>query len=282
MRRLQLCVIALTALIIAPTAFAATISLPANVDLLTVQPGSFANISGPYAIPADFFGPGSDPFTGIVQLVAVQAGPDPACPGGGAPDPADIIIKRDPIMLADFPSGAIIDIEIVQMELVSAEPITVTYNGGQNPEQWNLCLRVPLPGEPQPMPRRIDLDRDTELGGDFSTTYAYDMIYRLTRTIAPVPPDPPIEYTPPPDTFSGGGRWGIPALPFPSPSSSSGTTLVCPACKTDQFYLGYDGSLPESFVLSGSLLTLNVIITCSAAIPVDETTWGEIKNRYHN
>ena len=102
-------------------------------------------------------------------MIAVQAGPDPACPGDGAPDPADIIIKRDPIMLADFPSGAIVDIEIVQMELMSASPITVTYNGGQNPEQWLLCIRIPPRANRPPCLAGSTWIEMPNFGGDFTT-----------------------------------------------------------------------------------------------------------------
>ena len=85
------------------------------------------------AIPADFFGPGSDPFTGTVVMAGMlmdpnnfgmtdtqvqRAGPV-HFPGAGFPRPSDPI-----------------PVEMVELSLVGIAPITVTYNGGQNPESW--------------------------------------------------------------------------------------------------------------------------------------------------
>lgn len=86
-------------------------------------------------IPADFFGPGSDPFEGTVEFVGVPI--DPANLGN-----TDTIVRRleDTTDLEGGPST--IDIEIVSLRLVSVSPITVTFNGGQDPETWDVkvCL----------------------------------------------------------------------------------------------------------------------------------------------
>jgi len=100
-------------------------------------------------IPADFFGPGSDPFTGTVCLEGV--------PLGGSFGAADTLIQRsaDPFERCAVPGAAqqTVDIEIVQLSLVGVAPITVTFNGGQNPEQWTVAVTVSpdglLPGTPQ-------------------------------------------------------------------------------------------------------------------------------------
>jgi hypothetical protein len=92
--------------------------------------------AGPEApdIPADFFDPGSDPFSGIVGLEGV--------PLGGPYDPADTLVERsdDPFNRCDLPSATevTVDTEIVALSLAGTSPITVTYNGGMNPEDWDV------------------------------------------------------------------------------------------------------------------------------------------------
>ena len=81
-------------------------------------------------IPANFFGPGSDPFDGVIQL------------GGGDPVGTDTIIRRNTGF--SFPGGLpstapIVPIEFVSLNLVSCSPITITY-GGHNPESWNVSV----------------------------------------------------------------------------------------------------------------------------------------------
>ncbi len=92
-------------------------------------------------IPADFFGPGSDPFTGTIELKGVPL------PGLGN---TDTIVRR----LGDThglrfpePGADTIPIEIVQLDLVSIEPIRVTFDDGSE-ERWDV--RVELSPEPEP------------------------------------------------------------------------------------------------------------------------------------
>lgn len=83
-------------------------------------------------IPADFFGPGSDPFTGSIVFgpspsglgdTRVQRAGPVDCPGAGFPRPCDPVA-----------------IEIVQLSLVGTNPIVVTFNGGQSPEEWLVSM----------------------------------------------------------------------------------------------------------------------------------------------
>lgn len=90
-------------------------------------------------IPADFFGPGSDPFDGEVMFDG-----DAIDPAFG---PADTIVRR----LADTGdldvSPQLVDIRMIALRFVSSNPITVTYNGGQDPEEWDVraCLSSSCP-----------------------------------------------------------------------------------------------------------------------------------------
>ncbi len=98
-------------------------------------------------IPADFFGPGSDPFIGTVCFKGEPIG-DIDLPGFGVLNfgEADTLIRResDPFDACDLPGGPSVDvpIELVALNLVSIDPVIVTFNGGQNPEPWDVQISV--------------------------------------------------------------------------------------------------------------------------------------------
>jgi hypothetical protein len=114
---------------------------PGSDLFFTPGPRTFADhfnsSEGGIPLPADFFGPGSDPFDGHIDLT-------------GAPLSAtedlkttDAIVERlETASVSDCPSSDTIDIEIIALHLVSTSPITVTYNGGMSPELWDVevCL----------------------------------------------------------------------------------------------------------------------------------------------
>ncbi len=130
---------------------------------------SFGNPSSlavpPPPIPADFFGPGSDPFEGTIVLVGV-----PLCSV-----PADALEATDTIIRRRTDSGdldlapQIVDVEIIALSLVSVDPITVTYNGGQNPESWDVevYLSTTLP---QPV-GTMTITKTHDDGGTFESTF---------------------------------------------------------------------------------------------------------------
>jgi len=110
-------------------------------------------------IPADFFGPGSDPFDGQISLE------------GGALDPLpfpnyDVLIERTTTgnVPPPYPKWASIDVEIVELNLVSTEPITVTY-GGVSTEEWHV--EVELSSIPSPI-GYMDVIKENPTGGIFS------------------------------------------------------------------------------------------------------------------
>lgn len=90
-----------------------------------------------HSIPADFFDPGSDVFADPVCLVGLPLG----APGFGE---ADTLIRRsaNPFDRCSVPSATpvTVDIDVYALSLVSIEPITVTYNGGQSSEQWTASV----------------------------------------------------------------------------------------------------------------------------------------------
>ncbi len=116
-------------------------------------------------IPADFFGPGSDPFVGGVCLKGEPLGNTPFGDFGEA----DTLVRRtaDPFdCAAPFPASNTIEIEIVELNLVSIDPIVVTFNGGQNPELWDV--RVNLSQLPQ-QPGIMQVQKTHPNGGVFTS-----------------------------------------------------------------------------------------------------------------
>ncbi len=89
-------------------------------------------------IPADFFEPGSDPFTDQVCLVGEPLGST----GFGTYEVADTLVQRsaDPFDRCELPGPTqnTVDIEIVELNLRSIEPITVQVSG--SPTFWDVTM----------------------------------------------------------------------------------------------------------------------------------------------
>ncbi|MBI4716272.1 MAG: hypothetical protein HY763_00545 [Planctomycetes bacterium] len=147
-------------------------------DHLTEQSGvDFGSPSNP-PIPAGFFGPGSDPFLGHVSL-------------RGAPlDPANLgqtsaVLRRtaDPTFPVDLPGTmGTVPIEIVQLSLVSANPITVTYGGG-SPEQWDV--RVDLSPTVTPPPGSLTATKTHPNGGTYDSVIHVQPRFTFVRQSLP-------------------------------------------------------------------------------------------------
>jgi len=99
-------------------------------------------------IPADFFGPGSDPFDGIIYLTGY---PFPV-PGPWGFEMADTIVER--LTTANLPdpysSQATVDTQMKALDLVSVMPITVMFNGGAESAQYDVrvCLSGLVSAQP--------------------------------------------------------------------------------------------------------------------------------------
>ncbi len=139
-------------------------------------------------VPAGFFGPGSDPFAGMVILrgAPVQSNPP------GAAGTTDTIVRR----LANttpMPIGgsSTIPIQIVALNLVSCQPITVTYNGGTCSEEWNV--RVTLSQVMPQVPGSMTISLKHADGGTYSAGLPVAPRFVFTRlgggplTIDPAP-----------------------------------------------------------------------------------------------
>jgi len=130
-------------------------------------------------IPAGFFGSDSDAFTGNLCLEGVPLG----MPQFGD---ADTLIERsaDPFTRCAAPSATpeTVPLEIVALNLVSVSPITVTYNGGQNPQQWDaevdLAPGGPLPGTPA---SSLTATKTDLLGGTYTSLLYVQPRFTFTR-----------------------------------------------------------------------------------------------------
>lgn len=111
-----------------------TRDLPAGYDLFETDPQQtqfdFGGLGG---LPADFFAPGSQPFNGTIKLCGRQLGSF----GGHDVGDADTVVQRLGAMTLPGPgSSATVPIELVQLNLVSCEPITVQV--GTQAQIWDV------------------------------------------------------------------------------------------------------------------------------------------------
>lgn len=159
-------------LVVQPASPALASPVPAGNDYFETQPGTFQDFSMT-PIPADFFDPGSDPFTGVIDFLGLPI--DPATLGT-----TDTIVERKERahLPGKLPSTDTIPIEIVALSLVSVNPITVTYNGGQNPEFWDV--NVGLSTVPQ-LPGSMTLEHTTRGGGTFDSVLPVTPRFTFTR-----------------------------------------------------------------------------------------------------
>lgn len=154
-------------------------------------------------VPADFFHPGSEPFSGEIKLQGVPI--DPFNLG-----PTDTIVQRNGI--APLPAdGAVasIPIEIIQLQLQSAAPITVQPSG----TQWHVLVQLPLS---RPALGQMTILRIDEQGGQFD----WGAVLEPDIVFIPLEGGPVKFLSPPPPIFIGNaspGAWSYfpPEPPLP-------------------------------------------------------------------
>jgi hypothetical protein len=217
-------------------------------------------------LPPDFFGPGSDPFTGPIRLEGVPIDP----PNSGN---ADTIVER----LGDTPTGGgQVQIEIVELHLQSIDPFQVDTDTGT--QQWLLDVTID-PGQPkdQGIMEIIPINPD---GGAFQSVLPVRPLFEFIRLDAIAPtitipanaidiltnpslPTPPWSHTPAPDyppfLLAGGFH---PGVDFLSPGHDERVPVgfeVLPA----------GASLPELPTIQSGFL-----IAEPAAIPLPAAAWA--------
>jgi hypothetical protein len=130
-------------------------------------------------IPADFFGPGSEPFTGIVEL-------------GGATGFTDTVMRRlMPLCFgANLPSTATVPIELVQLDLKSCKPIEVLYDDGTT-KLWDVKVGLsPTPASPG----SLTATKTHPNGGTYDTTFFVRPIFSFSDGMVVLVFDPGTEF----------------------------------------------------------------------------------------
>jgi hypothetical protein len=241
-------------------------------DLFEIQPGSSHTFGGPYAIPADFFGPGSDPFVGTVNLSGLPLAPQPSCP---EPLGNTAVLMRRPLsaQLPVPPATDTVPIEIVALSLVSIEPIVVTYNGGQNPQQWNVKMELSSTGPPPPSgsmtPRHTD-----PVGGTFDSQFYVQPLFTFNK-VQPQPEPPRVM------DFGASSFFDV-FFEVDIPWSHSGpATLQHPSCSSNFRPTVVGGTQVVTAPLVGPFTHLLLQWTPGGGpVPEGPSTWGALKASY--
>lgn len=145
-------------------------------------------------IPAGFFDPSSEPFSGVVRFCGNPQ--NPADEGS-----TDTVVRRiDPLNFGpSLPLQGTVPIEIVSLNLVSCEPIIVNING--QPTQWDV--KVTLSDIAPPL-GSMTVTKTNDNGGTFTSQFNVVPKFTFTQVGGDGGGDPP----PPPVLDGGGVRTG--------------------------------------------------------------------------
>lgn len=146
---------------------------PAGYDLFVSSPEDTTfTIGGDLAIPADFFGPGSQPFAGSIAFGSQPLGEFM----GHAIGDADTVVQRlEPADVAGPGATDTVPIEIVALSLVSVSPISVQV--GSATELWDVSVAL---SDVRHERGQMTIVRTGDQGGTFSSTLP--VIPKLTFT----------------------------------------------------------------------------------------------------
>lgn len=137
-------------------------------------------------LPEDFFGPGSDPFDGIITFKGN--------PSEGSMFPnADVLITRALDINLEPGTSETVPIEIVQLSLKSTDPIKVTYDGGMTESFFDVFVEIDVGS---PSTGTSDITQIDDFGGEFD----YDITLHPVFTF--------VELGPGPDRVFSPGGWG--------------------------------------------------------------------------
>lgn len=140
----------------------------------TDSKGTKVTFTGPFAIPAGFFGEGSRPFKGTVNLKGVPLGTFRDHKTGRA----DTVIQRksSPPRAEKFPSESKTDIEVAALSLASTAPIRVTT--GKKTELWDVKVGL---SSKHPSTGTMVLTQRTAKGGVGRSEFTIYPVFTFTR-----------------------------------------------------------------------------------------------------
>ncbi|MBE0663280.1 MAG: T9SS type A sorting domain-containing protein [Bacteroidales bacterium] len=134
-------------------------------------------VDGDYPeLPPDFFNPGSEPFIGEIKLKGANS--------NGLQEPShDVLIERlsEVEFTYPYPSTATIPIEIVELQLVSTQPIQVTYGGSWTVDSFfdvYYSLSSPVPGT-------AEITKENLHGGSYTMEFSLHPLILFVNTVNP-------------------------------------------------------------------------------------------------
>ncbi len=187
---------------------------PPGTITLTVSAGSPVSLPSQ---PADFFSPGSDPFPGAG--VVLTGLPFTTAPGSSLLFPAafamnflggsvqvmaspmnvSAVVNHGGATLPGVGGDVTIPIEIVQLSLVSTNPITVTSNGGQTSSFFDVFFTL----DPHTISQgSLTIHQDSPNGGTFTAQFTVVPVFIFT----PVGGGQPVMFSSGPTTITGTGQ----------------------------------------------------------------------------
>ena len=236
----------------------------AGADLFQTDPNTtFQDFAG-FPIPADFFSPGSDPFVDLVRLQGVPLGSSSICSNDDL-NLADTIVLRlaEAVLPDENNSSDIIQVEIVELQLVSVSPIVVTENGGQNPTLWDI--EVTLSDVAFQTAGTMTVRHESPAGGTFDSTVPVVPKFTFTQV------GNPANFR----VFDGGNE-GL-TIDFKTSDVPWNHHVPPGNSCTSNFCVNPDEVTVETALFAAH----GVISICPEdPTPTDESTWGEVKSIY--
>ncbi len=208
--------------------------VPAGIDYWLTYSAEFDFGAPPFGpLPADYFGPGSDPFDGIIAMKGKPVNP--------STNLADTVIER----MEDaetFDPPAPIDIELVELNLVSTEPVRVTFSGGMTESFFDVTL---TPDPYFPSMGQMTLSKTSQNEGIFDFTIGANLAFNFVSTI----PGTDLLYYIGPVTVDGDGSY---------PWQNTDPLLrVRPSCEQTGFFPSGGGTFVLEYGSSASVQAIS-------------------------
>jgi len=153
-----------------------SVVIDAGNDAYTVAEGSigFGTDRGYPAIPSGFFGPGSDPFVRNIKLKGQASN------GSQLPSPDMMVNRSFSVEFNAIPGEVVIGTEMLQLNLVSKDPIKVTKGGGTVDSFFDVFFQIDIP-----QLGNMDISLEHETGGTFTMNFSVFPKITFRNTIDP-------------------------------------------------------------------------------------------------
>jgi hypothetical protein len=254
------------ALLLAGAAEAASNPIPGIGIVVKRQPGSSTAIGGPGLppIPAGFFGPGSEPFSGVVGL---QGQCSQNC--GGCDDDCDGDVDDSRIDYVEDTDTGIFATALARLSLYSTSPIEVAVNGVASFFDVFVEIRAPGLVPDAPIPGSLQLPPGvTLLPGTSAVVAASSCDVHARFTFADA------------TTGAAVGQAIEVDLPLVLQETSLPIARQNDGTPAGRIVLGLDGStaVPFTYASAGGALVLQMKSLTEAPVGVEGASWGSLKS----